>query len=217
MNIIEKVKAQIKNQFEGDATGHDWHHIMRVYNLSRYIQAKEGGDIEVIELAALLHDISDHKFNGGKLDEGGKVASKILQNFGASEDVISQVKYIVDNISYKGANTKAEMTSLEGKIVQDADRLDAIGAIGIARTFAYGGNRNQAIYEPDHQAVLHNSFEEYHNAKTNTINHFYEKLLLLKDRLNTPTAIQLGEERHQLMETFLEAFFNEWNFNEIEE
>lgn len=216
MNIVEAVIEKIKSQFEGEVTGHDWHHIMRVYNLSRFIQEKEGGDLEIIELAALLHDISDHKFNGGKLDEGGKIASSILEELGAEKDTITQVRYIVDNISYKGANTKAEMTSLEGKIVQDADRLDAIGAIGIARTFAYGGNRNQPIYEPESKAVLHHSFEEYASTKTNTINHFYEKLLLLKDRLNTSTGISLGEERHQLMEGFLDSFFKEWNFNSLE-
>ncbi len=217
MNIIEQVKEKIKSQFDGDATGHDWHHIMRVYNLSRFIQEKEGGNLKTIELSALLHDISDHKFNGGKLDEGGKVAAKILKELGENEETISQVKYIIDNISYKGANTKAEMNCLEGRIVQDADRLDAIGAIGIARTFAYGGNRNQPIYEPEHTAKMHESFEDYYNSKTNTINHFYEKLLLLKDRLNTPTGIKLGEERHALMETFLASFFKEWNFNAKEE
>ncbi|MBL1280420.1 MAG: HD domain-containing protein [Fluviicola sp.] len=217
MKIVEQVIEKIKSQFEGDATGHDWHHIMRVYNLSRYIQEVEGGDLKIIELAALLHDISDHKLNGGKLDEGGKVAAKILEELGEDEDTISQVKYIIDNVSYKGANTKAEMKTLEGRIVQDADRLDAIGAIGIARTFAYGGNRNRPIYEPEHKAKMHESFEDYFNSKSHTINHFYEKLLLLKDRLNTPTGIKLGEERHQLMENYLDAFFKEWNFNVLQE
>lgn len=213
MSLVEKVIKEIKQQFEGEATGHDWHHIMRVYNLSKFIQSKEGGDLETIELAALLHDISDHKFNGGKLNEGGIVASEILKRHGASESLIEKVKYIVDNISYKGANVKAEMNSLEGQIVQDADRLDAIGAIGIARTFAYGGSRNQPIYEPDGEIQLHDTFEAYANAKTNSINHFYEKLLLLKDRLNTPTGKDLGEKRHQIMENFLNEFHHEWNFN----
>lgn len=216
MSLVEKVINEIKQQFEGEATGHDWHHIMRVYNLSKFIQSKEGGDIETIELAALLHDISDHKFNGGKLNEGGIVATEILQRHGASTELIEKVKYIVDNISYKGANVKAEMNSLEGQIVQDADRLDAIGAIGIARTFAYGGSRNQPIYEPDGEIELHDTFEAYANAKTNSINHFYEKLLLLKDRLNTPTGKELGEKRHQIMEDFLKDFHHEWNFNTSE-
>ncbi len=214
MNVIaEKIIARIKGQFENDATGHDWHHIMRVYNTACYIQTIEGGNKEVIEYAALLHDISDHKFNGGKLDEGGKVATKILKEFKVEDAIIEQVKYIVDNISYKGAKTKAEMKSLEGKIVQDADRLDAIGAIGIARTFAYGGNRDQAIYSPELKPTEHQTFEEYFQTKTSTINHFYEKLLLLKDRMNTSTGIELAEKRHKIMEDFLASFFEEWNFN----
>ena len=216
MSIIEKVKNEIKAQFEGESTGHDWHHILRVYNVAKYIQTKEGGDLETIELAALLHDISDHKFNGGKLDEGGKVTEEILKRHYASEELIKNVRYIVDNISFKGAKVKAEMESLEGKIVQDADRLDAIGAIGIARTFAYGGNRNQPIYEPSGEVVLHDSFEAYAHAKTSSINHFYEKLLLLKDRLNTKTGIELGEKRHKIMTDFLNEFHNEWNFNQEE-
>ena len=216
MSIIENIKNEIKAQFEGEATGHDWHHVLRVYNVAKYIQSKEGGDLETIELAALLHDISDHKFNGGKLDEGGKVTEEILKRHGASEELIKNVRYIVDNISFKGAKVKAEMESLEGKIVQDADRLDAIGAIGIARTFAYGGNRNQPIYEPSGAITMHDSFEAYANAKTNSINHFYEKLLLLKDRLNTKTGIELGEKRHNIMADFLTEFHHEWNFNQEE-
>tara|TARA_R110002072_G_scaffold303060_1_gene492405 strand:+ start:6100 stop:6762 length:663 start_codon:yes stop_codon:yes gene_type:complete len=213
MKVIESVINKIKSQFEGDVTGHDWHHIMRVHNLSVFIQEREGGDLKIIQLAALLHDVSDHKFNGGNLTKGGEVAAEILQELNENTETIEQVKYIIDNISYKGANTKVEMKTLEGRIVQDADRLDAIGAIGIARTFAYGGNRNQVIYEPDTEAMMHNSFEDYHTSKTNTINHFYEKLLLLKDRLNTPTGKRIGQERHQMMEIFLENFFKEWNFN----
>jgi len=213
MNLVAQVKNRIIEQFEDDATGHDWHHIMRVYNVSKFIHSTEGGDLETIELAALLHDISDHKFNGGKLDEGGKVAYNILIELGASEELAQKVKYIVDNLSYKGANTNVEMNSLEGQIVQDADRLDAIGAIGIARTFAYGGNRNQAIYDPNLDPKLHDTFEDYAKSKTSTVNHFYEKLLLLKDRLNTPTAKVIGEKRHGIMEDYLAQFHEEWNFN----
>lgn len=214
MSLVNNIIEEIKPKFEGEATGHDWHHIMRVFHVSSYIQEKEGGDLETIQLAALLHDISDHKFNGGKLDEGGKVAEHILKRHGASDELITNVCYIVNNISFKGAKVKAEMNLLEGKIVQDADRLDAIGAIGIARTFAYGGNRNQPIFEPDGKVVMHDTFEAYANAKTSSINHFYEKLLLLKDRLNTKTGIELGEKRHQIMIDYLEAFHTEWNFNQ---
>jgi uncharacterized protein len=213
MSIVERIKNEIRSQFEGEATGHDWHHIMRVFNTATYIQSKEGGDLEVVQLAALLHDISDHKFNGGKLDEGGKVASEILERHGASNELTHQVRYIVDNISFKGAKTKFEMNSLEGQIVQDADRLDAIGAIGIARTFAYGGHKNQPIYEPAGTIELHESFEAYATANTSSIHHFYEKLLLLAERLNTPTGIELGKQRHQIMEQFLADFHHEWNFN----
>jgi len=211
-SIVKTIEDVIKSQFEGDATGHDWHHIQRVLNMSRHIQKTEGGDLEIIELAALLHDISDHKFNGGKLDEGGKVAFSLLLDHGYDEERASQVKYIVDNVSYKGANTPAEMNVLEGKIVQDADRLDAIGAIGIGRTFAYGGHKNQPMYAPELEAKLHNSFEEYANEKTCTINHFHEKLLLLSDRLNTDTAKEIGKQRHQFMDEFLDQFYAEWNF-----
>jgi uncharacterized protein len=213
MTLIDKVKAEIFEQFNGEATGHDWHHINRVVNLSKYIQSKEGGDTTIIELSALLHDISDHKFNGGKPDEGGRVAHALLIKLGYDLESANHVKYIVDNVSYKGANTKVEMDSLEGRIVQDADRLDAIGAIGIARTFAYGGNKNHPMYDPNLKSEMHDSFEQYMKSETSTINHFYEKLLLLKDRLNTDTAKEIGLHRHQYMEQFLAEFYSEWDFN----
>lgn len=213
MTLTVKIENIIKGQFEGEGTGHDWYHIQRVLHMSRYIQTIEGGNLEIIELAALLHDISDHKFNGGKLDEGGKVAFQLLTENGCAEPTAEAVKYIVDNISFKGANSLVEMNTLEGKIVQDADRLDAIGAIGIARTFAYGGSRNQPIYEPQHETKLHETFEEYVTSKSNSINHFYEKLLLLRDRLNTQAAIEIGNERHYFMVNFLDEFHKEWNFN----
>lgn len=216
MGITKQVINEIKAQFEGDASGHDWFHIERVYNLAKYIQSKEGGDLEIVELSALLHDISDHKFNGGKLDEGGNVAYEILIKLGYPANRSEKVKYIVDNVSYKGANTKNEMDSLEGRIVQDADRLDAIGAIGIGRTFAYGGHKGQPMYDPELEPSLHNSFEEYAKSKGTTINHFHEKLLLLKDRLNTETARKMGEKRHNLMQSFLDDFLGEWHFNPTE-
>ena len=216
MSIVKAVERKIQSQFDGDSSGHDWHHIQRVLRVSRYIHQFEGGDLETIELAALLHDISDHKFNGGKLNEGGKVAHQILIELGANQSLADNVKYIVDNVSYKGAGTKHEMNSLEGKIVQDADRLDAIGAIGVGRTFAYGGHKGQPMYEPERDPRLHDSFEDYANSQGNTINHFYEKLLLLTERLNTPTAKKLGKERHEFMEQFLKQFYHEWNFNKDE-
>ncbi|GAB5418908.1 MAG: HD domain-containing protein [Crocinitomicaceae bacterium] len=213
MELIQKVENAIRDQFLEDSSGHDWYHIQRVVNMSRYIQSKEGGDEEIVILGALLHDISDHKFNGGNLDEGGKVAFQLLQELGYPEKKALQVKYIVDNVSYKGAHTSSEMNSLEGQIVQDADRLDAIGAIGVGRTFAYGGHKGQPMYDPKIPSKLHNSFEEYANSQGTTINHFYEKLLLLADRLNTKTGKEIGAKRHQLMERFLRDFLEEWEFN----
>ena len=213
--LINTIKILVQSEFEIEATGHDWRHIERVYNTACFLQSKEGGNRSVIELAALLHDISDHKFNGGKLNEGGKIAYQLLIENGCDESTAIQVKQIVDSVSFKGANVKDEVTSLEAQIVQDADRLDAIGAIGIARAFAFGGNRNRPIYEPSSTPTLHTSFEEYSSSKSHTINHFYEKLLLLKDRLNTKTAIEIGKERHLFMEDFLNQFYNEWNINTI--
>lgn len=213
MSVVAEISEAIKSQFEADSSGHDWYHIQRVLNMSRHLQTLEGGDLTVIELAALLHDISDYKLNGGKLNEGGRVAANIMREHHVQEGVIEQVVYIIDHISYKGANTPTEMKSLEGRIVQDADRLDAIGAIGIGRTFAYGGHKGQAMYDPELSAKLHSSFEEYATAKSSTINHFYEKLLLLTDRLNTRAAKEIGQRRHDFMKQFIDEFMMEWNFN----
>jgi uncharacterized protein len=208
---IQHIKQLIKEQFSGEGSGHDWHHIERVYKMACAIQEKEGGDREIVELAALLHDISDHKLNGGKLNAGGGEARKILQSLNYDKEKTELIAKIVDGVSYKGAHVKDQMDSLEGKIVQDADRLDAIGAIGIARAFAYGGSRNRPLYEPEQSPEMHNSFEQYANAQSHTVNHFYEKLLLLKNRLNTATARKIGEERHEFMERFLDQFYSEWN------
>lgn len=212
--IVDLIIERIKPQFELDSSGHDFHHIERVLNLSRYLHQHEGGDLEIIELAALLHDISDHKFNGNQLNQGGVVASKLLLELNYDPQKTIRVAEIIDDVSYKGALTPTKMESIEGQIVQDADRLDAIGAIGIGRTFAYGGFKGQAMYDPSLKAKLHSSFDEYAHANSNTINHFYEKLLLLTDRLNTRTAIKIGEERHRFMELFLETFLKEWHFNQ---
>jgi uncharacterized protein len=209
--IIEKVYEKVKAQFEADTTGHDWHHIQRVVDVALYIQEREGGDREIVELAALLHDISDHKLNGGKLNHGGNVATEILNELGFPSHKTELIASIVDGVSYKGAGVADKMDSIEGKIVQDADRLDAIGAIGIARAFAYGGHKNRPLYMPESEPEMHNSFEIYANSKSHTINHFYEKLLLLKDRLHTNTAKSIGQQRHDFMVQYLEQFYNEWN------
>lgn len=209
--FIEDVKQHVKAIFSADTTGHDWHHIERVYNMACYLQEHEGGDREVVELAALLHDISDHKLNGGKLNDGARVAEIVLKNYNCPEHLTHRVCDIIDQVSYKGAHVADTMETLEGKIVQDADRLDSIGAIGIARAFAFGGSKNRPMYQPEIGHELHRDFETYANAKSHTINHFYEKLLLLKARLHTPTAIHIGEERHAFMEQFLSQFYREWN------
>lgn len=209
--LITKVRDHVREIFQHDATGHDWFHIERVHALACHIQEIEGGNRELIELAAFLHDISDHKMNGGKLNHGGIVAYSLLKELGCKEKLASDVKEIVDGVSYKGANVPDCMKNLEGKIVQDADRLDAIGAIGIARAFAFGGNKNRAMYIPDFKPEMHDTFESYANSKSHTVNHFYEKLLLLKDRLNTETAKKIGQQRHDFMVNYLQQFYNEWN------
>ena len=185
--------------------------------MALHLQELEGGEKDIIHLGALLHDISDHKFNGGKLDANGEVAYHWLTSLHCPEDLKNKVCELVDKISFKGAHTEQEKLSLETQIVQDADRLDAIGAIGIARAFAYGGNRNRPIYNPMQKPTLHENFEEYSKSKSHTINHFYEKLLLLTAKMNTTSAKKIAEERHQLMENFLKSFYEEWNFTTLKQ
>ena len=207
--IIKKVKEYVKRELKGESTGHDWWHALRVWKMAKKIAKKEGGNPFVIELAALLHDISDWKFSGS-LKAGSKEAKELLEKLGVDQKIIKEVCYIIENISFKGAGVKDKMETLEGKIVQDADRLDVIGAIGIARVFAYGGFKGREIYNPKIKPKLHKSFKEYKRNKGSSINHFYEKLLLLRDRLNTKTAKRIAKKRHQFMEKFLKQFFNEW-------
>jgi uncharacterized protein len=179
--------------------------------LAEYIQSKEGGNLLVVQLAALLHDISDHKLNGGIKNDCGRVSREILSKLNADEQLVNQVCEIVDNVSFKGAGVSDVIESLELDIVRDADRLDAIGAIGIARAFHFGGRNDRSFYEPDLDPSLHTDFDSYSSDKSHTLNHFYEKLLLIKDRLRTDTAKHIGEERHQLMEGFVFNFLKEWN------
>ncbi len=210
-NLIENIKNKIENQFKDLEGSHDWQHILRVYNMAVHLHNVEGGNREIIELAALLHDVSDHKYNGGNFDEGWQVARQVIIDFGGTEELANSVADVVKVVSFKGALVEDVETSLEGKIVRDADRLDAIGSIGIARTFAYGGSKNQAIYIENIPSVLHDSKEAYFNSKTHTINHFYEKLLLLKDRMETQTAKEIAEIRHERMIRFLDEFISEHN------
>ena len=208
---LDNIKVQIKTEFFGEATGHDWYHIERVYKNALKIQETEGGDREVVTYAALLHDIADHKFVANHEEETESRIRAILGKENVKQAIIDHVLQIALNISYKGPNVENKISSLEGKIVQDADRLDAIGAIGIARAFAYGGRKNRSIYLPEEKPTLHDDFESYKNNEGHTINHFYEKLLLLKDRMNTETAKTIANQRHEFMENFLKQFYAEWN------
>lgn len=207
---IEKVKELIKEEFFGESTGHDWYHIERVYKNALKINETEGGNDKIIAYAALLHDIADHKFVEDHESETDKRIRKILGDQDVADHIIDEVLHIAHNISYKGANVENKINTLEGFIVQDADRLDAIGAIGIARAFAYGGSKKRMIYDPEKKPTLHDSFEAYKSDDGHTINHFYEKLLLLKEKMNTETGKKIAEDRHSFMEEFLERFYSEW-------
>lgn len=210
--ILKNTKDFVKNTLSKDSTGHDWWHIYRVWKLSLYIAKKEKNKkLFIVELGALLHDIADFKFHNGDETVGPKVAREWLERQNVPEEIITQVVHIVESISYKGAKVKNTMQSLEGKIVQDADRLDALGAIGIARTFAYGGYKGREMYNPHIKPEIHTNSKSYKNSTGPTINHFYEKLLLLKDKMNTKTAKQLALKRHKFMEKYLEEFYREWD------
>lgn len=203
---IAETEKYIQNYFEGEGSGHDWWHIHRVRNLALKISEKEASDTFVVEMAALLHDIDDWKLNDGK----SLKAESWLKKLNVEENTAKIILEIINQVSFKGSGVETIATSTEAKIVQDADRLDAIGAIGIARTFAYGGHKNRLIYHPEIKPELHTNFEAYKKSDAPTINHFYEKLLLLKNRLNTDTAIEIAKKRHTFMEAFLKQFYNEW-------
>src|SRR5690606_18937038 len=210
--IIEKTIEFVKEKLQGAEAGHDWSHIERVYkNAIQIAQGSNDINVLVVELGALLHDIADSKFHNGDESVGPKIAREFLQMHQVDENVIREVVSIIENISFKNTKDNTnEYTSKELQIVQDADRLDAIGAIGIARTFNYGGFKNRELYNPQVKPNLNMSKEEYKNSKAPTINHFYEKLLLLKDKMNTQKGRELAEERHRFMEIFLEQFYKEW-------
>jgi len=209
--IIEKVAKEVKRKFEGEGSGHDWWHMVRVWNMAKHLGTKEGGDRFVIELAALLHDIADQKFHNGDDTVGPQTARRILEEHAVYPETVDHVCNIIANVSFKGSGVRTEMTTLEGRVVQDSDRLDALGATGVARAFTYGGHMDRLMYDPNEKPSSQQSKEEYYNNKSSTINHFYEKLLLLKDRMNTETAKKLAQDRHQFMEEYLNRFFREWN------
>ena len=211
MYIIDKTCQFVEQKLAGDGSGHDWWHIYRVWNLAKKIAAKERANILIVELSALLHDIADWKFHDGDDTKGPQMAEQFLLENKVAREVIDPVIEIVSTISYKGAGVATPMQTLEGKVVQDADRLDAIGAMGIARTFAYGGHKNRLMYHPDEKPVMHQSFAQYKKNTGHTINHFHEKLLLLKDRMNTASAKQIAVGRHKFMQSYLDQFYEEWD------
>ncbi|WP_338409538.1 HD domain-containing protein [uncultured Flavobacterium sp.] len=211
MAIINKTILFVKEQLQDAEAGHDWFHVERVYKNALLIAEKEICNLEIVKLGALLHDIADSKFHNGDETVGPKKARLFLEKENITEQVIAEVLNIIENISFKGGNFEKKFSSIELAIIQDADRLDAIGAIGIARTFNYGGFKNRAIYSPGIAPKLNMDKEEYKKSNTPTINHFYEKLLLLKDKMNTETGKKLAQKRHVFMEHFLDQFFAEWN------
>lgn len=208
--IIRKTEDHVRQLLSGESTGHDWWHIQRVWKNAIHIGEEERADMFVVELAALLHDVADWKFHGGDEKAGSRVAREWLVSLGVDEITTAHVCGIVDDISFKGAGVRTAMKTNEGMVVQDADRLDALGAIGIARAFAYGGHKGREIYNPDIPPILHKSFQEYKSANGTTINHFREKLVLLKDLMNTRTGRAMAEERHNYLLNFLEQFQLEW-------
>jgi uncharacterized protein len=210
-NLIENTIEFVKEKLDGAEAGHDWFHIERVWKLSKKIAETEDCNQEVVELAALLHDIADPKFHNGDETLALKVSRAFLESENASEEVIEQVLFIIKNISFKNRGEVPENLPIELKIVQDADRIDAIGAIGIGRTFNFGGFKNNPMYDPNVEPKLSMSKDEYKKSNGTTINHFYEKLLLLKDLMNTEKGKEIAGERHDFMLKFLDQFYKEWN------
>lgn len=210
MTLIDNTIQFVKQQLKDAEGGHDWFHIERVYKNALLIANGEVCDLTVVQLGALLHDIADSKFHNGDENIGPKTARAFLEGLQVPEDIILHVIAIIENISFKGGNFEKKFHSKELDIVQDADRLDALGAIGIARTFNYGGFKNRPLYNPEIQPNLNMSKEEYKKSESPTLNHFYEKLLLLKDKMNTQTGKQIAEQRHHYMEGFLAQFYAEW-------
>jgi uncharacterized protein len=210
MTIFEKTKLFVKEKLQNIESGHDWFHIERVYNNANLIANNEICDSKVVKLAALLHDVADSKFNNGDETIGPETAKLFLEKENVEEQIIDHIVKIIENISFKGGNFEQKFNSIELQIVQDADRLDAIGAIGIARTFNYGGFKNRQIYDPNISPNLKMSKEEYKKSEAPTINHFYEKLLLLKDKMNTETGKKMAQNRHDFMDLFLNQFYHEW-------
>ena len=208
--IITDVAREMQRRFSQEGSGHDWFHLERVWKMARRIAAEEKADMFVVELAALLHDIADWKFTGGDEAQGPAQAKVVMEGHDVPAGVIEHVCDIIATISYKGAGVPDSMKTLEGKIVQDADRLDAIGAVGIARCFAYGGHKGRLLYDPAQSPVLHATKEAYKHNNGPSLNHFYEKLFLLKERMNTATGRKIAAERDAFMHAYVQRFLEEW-------
>jgi len=213
--IIKKTAAHLKHEFKNDSSGHDWWHLHRVWKTAVQIATSEGADLFIVELAALLHDLDDWKLNPST-DGRPARAEAWLRQMEVDPAISAQVCEIIAHVSFKGAGVANQIHSLEGMIVQDADRLDAIGAVGIGRAFAYGGHAGRPLYDPNEPPQRHQSFEQYKNSRSATLNHFYEKLFLLKERMNTPTAKRIAEARHAYMEEFVARFLREWDGKDID-
>lgn len=209
--VIDTITQQVRQSLEGEGSGHDWWHIQRVLNMAKHLGTEEQADLFIVQLGALLHDIADWKFHEGDDTVGPRVAREILTKLDVEAADIDHVCAIVAGVSYKGAGVKTDMPTLEGRCVQDADRLDAIGAIGIARTFVYTGHKKRLMHDPSVKPVFHDTKEAYFKGGETTINHFYEKLLLLKDRMQTQTGKAIAASRHEYMEQFLKRFYAEWD------
>jgi uncharacterized protein len=211
--IIKITKKFVKKELAQAEGGHDWFHVERVFKNTLLIAKEEKVNLTVVSLAALLHDIADSKFHNGNEEIGPKIAERFLTDENVPQEIITHVVEIIKNMSFKNSfgENENKFSSIELKVVQDADRLDAIGAIGIARCFNYGGFRNRALYNPEISPNLNLTKEEYKNSTAPTINHFYEKLLLLKDKMNTESGKKIAENRHQFMIKYLNQFYDEWN------
>ncbi|NCD68647.1 HD domain-containing protein [Mucilaginibacter agri] len=208
--LVTSTVKFVQEKLAGAESGHDWWHISRVWNNAKLIAQTEDVNLTIVELAALLHDIADSKFNNGDEEIGPQTASNFLNEIGADDQITEQVALIIRHMSFKASFDKQQYFSKELAVVQDADRLDAIGAIGIARAFTYGGYKGREMYNPNIQPDLNMTKKAYKNSTAPTINHFYEKLLLLKDKMNTTTGKQLAQKRHDFMELYLQEFYNEW-------
>ena len=207
--VIKKTADYARKKLSGESTGHDFWHVYRVWKMAVYLSKKEKADLFVVQLAALLHDIADWKFNDNE-KEGSVLSRKWLKTLKVDNEVIDSVCDIIEGVSFKGAGVINKIKSIEGMVVQDADRLDALGAIGIARAFAYGGYKQREIYNPAIEPKLHKTFSSYKKNQSTSINHFYEKLLLLKDLMNTKTAKNIAQSRHKIMVQYLQEFYREW-------